>query len=455
MHVLAEMAGPRPGLFRAGQPCRSPPFATSAGPTRPPCASRSSNKLRAHFPGADISLDSAYLRLLGGIAVSELRLTRRDDPDKSELAYFPSAIIYHDKEKLLEGKLAIRKMEFNRPRFHVVRRPDGTWNMAGVVGPPHLDEFLPTIVVHLGTLVIEDRKTSSPAPPVEIKDLNLTILNDPLPSVTFQGTGTSDLAATVHVSGTWQRPTDATQLSFQARPISLDGPLIERLGAYCADLAENGRHLRGTVSVQADFGYHPGAARPWTYELRCQLTDGTLSHPQVPLPLDRLAATVCCSDGQVALESLSARSGQAQVELTGRALALSPDAEVKGTLQVKHLALEPKLFEERLPPSLRKLREEFAPVGPVSLTLDFQRQAGTWVRHCAIRLEDLTASCWKFPYALEHLTGTLEQELDPRQQTDWLKVDLAGYSGSRRVTIQGTVIGDGPEQRGGRPGLGR
>lgn len=404
------------------------------------------DKLRVLFPGADISLDSAYMRLLGGIAVSDLRLTRRDDPAKTEVAYFPSLVIYHDKEKLLEGKLAIRKLELNRPRFHAIRRADGSWNLAGIIGPPHLDEFLPTIVVHLGTLVLEDRRAAPPGTALQIKDVNLTVLNDPLPSVSFQGTGASDLAPALHLSGTWQRPTDDTTLSLRAAPIRLDGALIRQLAAYSSELAEHASHLQGTAGVRADLAYHPGTARPWSYELRCQLRDGKLSHPQVPLPLEQLTATIYCANGQVAVESFSARSGPTQVELHGRALSLSPDAEVRGTLQVTHLPLDEKLCESRLPPGLRQVYADYAPAGPVSLTLDFQREGGQWARHCVIHPEDLTASAAKFPYVLEHLTGTIEQELDPTRHLDVLKVDLAGYAGPRRISIQGNMTGAGPHE---------
>ena len=44
------------------------------------------DKLASHFLGATVSLDSARLRLLGGIGVSELRLARRDDPDRLDKA---------------------------------------------------------------------------------------------------------------------------------------------------------------------------------------------------------------------------------------------------------------------------------------------------------------------------------------------------------------------------------
>src|SRR5205807_8518690 len=86
-------------------------------------------RLGDFLPGASVSLDSAYLRLFGGISLTGLDMTRRNDPDKTAFAHLPSGTIYHDKQKLLDGKLVIRKLEFSRPVLHIIRRQDGTWNL--------------------------------------------------------------------------------------------------------------------------------------------------------------------------------------------------------------------------------------------------------------------------------------------------------------------------------------
>src|SRR5262249_38356517 len=154
-------------------------------------------QVEEYFPGASVSLDSARLRLLGGIALSELRLSRRDDPDKAEFANVPYAVIYHDKEQLLDGKLAIRKMKLQRPRLRLLRRADGSWNLVGLTGPVGTQQALPTIVVEQGTLVVEDHLASPGAVPLEIKDVELTLINDPPSTVTLRAKGNADLVGTV------------------------------------------------------------------------------------------------------------------------------------------------------------------------------------------------------------------------------------------------------------------
>src|SRR5262249_45791797 len=101
------------------------------------------DKLNTQFPGASASLDGAYLRILGGIQIRELRLVRRDDPSNLEFAYCPSAIAYHDKEHLLNGKLALRKVELHRPRLRVIRGADGKWNLADLAQPGKSEGAIP------------------------------------------------------------------------------------------------------------------------------------------------------------------------------------------------------------------------------------------------------------------------------------------------------------------------
>src|SRR5439155_19933112 len=63
--------------------------------------------LLQHLPGAAVSLESARLRVLGGIAFNDLRLARADDPEQVSFLHVPSGVIYLDKEQLQQGRLAI------------------------------------------------------------------------------------------------------------------------------------------------------------------------------------------------------------------------------------------------------------------------------------------------------------------------------------------------------------
>jgi len=398
-----------------------------------------------HFPGATVALESAHLRLLGGIAITDLRLARRDDPNRIEFAYFPSGIIYHDKEQLVQGRLAIRKLELDRPRIHVRRGRDGRWNLKDITGPL-TGEQIPTIVVTHGTLVVLDGAARLGGTSIELSDVNLTVLNDPISTVRFQGSARSDIAGPVSIRGSWDRNTDETELSVDAGRIGIAAPLLERLRAYAPEVADHIEHLQGTCDVQADFGYHPGAPRPWTHDIHCELVDGRLVHPRLPLPLDHVNASLHCADGRVTVDRVTAQAGQAQLRLTkAHILSLGPAPDMDGTLEIEHLPLTSELFAGRLPGDLAKIKSDYAPAGAISLNVEFSHRQGQWIKHCWLHPEDMTMCFCKFPYPLQHIGGTLEQRLDPTLNLDVLKLDLVGFAGQQRVYIQGTVSGDGPE----------
>ncbi len=401
-------------------------------------------QLSVHLTGADISLESAHMRLLGGISFRELRLSRGDDPSQNEIAAIPSGIIYPDKEQAFNGRLAIRKIELHHPCIHLHRGPDGEWNWKDVFAPPDLAKLVPTIVIQQGTLLLKDDRAAADQPPLEIKDVNLTLVNDPLPAVNFQGNGKSDLAGAVQIQGALQRASGAAAFSIQAHGITLGPRLTQRLGAYCAEAREHAKDLEGTASLQADIEYTPGAVHPWNHNLRVQVEGGKLRHPQIPLELANIRAALLCIDDRVEVKEFTARTGDADVTLTATLHKLQPDANLEADLCVKHLPMTPKIFDQ-LPANLQKINQEYSPKGAVTLTLHCTRQAGQWTKHCVINPEDLTASYVNFPYTLKHLTGTIDQEIDTAKHQDQLRINLVGLAdGSKPVFIEGSITGEAP-----------
>ncbi|HKB36830.1 MAG TPA: hypothetical protein VKD72_10265, partial [Gemmataceae bacterium] len=421
-------------------------------------------RLQADLVGVNASLDSARLRLFGGIAVQELRLSRRDDLDKSDFLYVPSAVLYHDKEHLLNGTLSIRKVEIHRPRLRLVRARDGRWNLSGLFKEGGTREQLPTVVVKQGTLVVEDRLAAAGTPPIEIKNVHLSMVNDPLPVMTFEGSGSCDVAGPVRLSGRWQRDGGAARLTIELPAIDVGPDLVQRLAGYCADAAVHARQLAGKGSLQAKLDWDPRSSRPFHYTVTGTLAEGSFGHAQLPWQLEQLRGNFRCENDI---------SPQAEIELHANAGPVTLDAKVNGLpldsragtpwidaaqkldLTARHIPVKPELFD-RLPPELQVYQKEYRPAGTMTVRLSADGlSSGEKRKKWTLEAEDMQALYSQFRYPVEKIRGTIKVEtitgLPPSGENgsppDRVTVDLRGEAARKPVFLKGEVGGDhGPNE---------
>ncbi len=405
-------------------------------------------KLGVQFSGASVHVESARLRLLGGIMVRDLRMARRDDLDRGDFLYAPSAIIYYDKEHLLDGKLHINKVELDRPRLRIVRERDGRINLSGVLAPPDLNERVPTIIIRQGTILVEDRSLSSDSALLEIKDVNLTIINDPLLILTLEGAGQTDVVGGVHLHGRFHRATTAASAAVELPDVPVGPDLVQRIAGFCPDVAAHLRRLQGSGAVQATFLHRPDAVEPWTYDVRCQLTRGEWGHACLPEPLQQIEASLRCVNGRVPEAQLLARSGAATIDVklwdlawTGHRPKCIEEAVRKLDVHVKHLVVTDNLFEH-LPQACKNIQRLYSPRGPVTLKYNYERtRSDQWHKHCDIQPEGMSAEFEQFRYPVEALTGSVEVDLRSDYE-DWINVDLTGRGGGRAITVKGSLRGE-------------
>src|SRR5205085_1557134 len=144
----------------------------------------------------------------------------------------------------------------------VVRDQKGHWNI-DVFGTPQPDLAIPTIVVSEATILFEDQWQTPGREVVEIKDVNLTLMNDPITQVSYQLKASSSLMGDVHLKGNWQRPTNDLEFSIELQKIPLQPPLIQWIASYVPKFAEHARQVEGMAKITAAFGFHPGNTSPW------------------------------------------------------------------------------------------------------------------------------------------------------------------------------------------------
>lgn len=406
------------------------------------------DKLQKLFVGATIGLDSARLRLFGGIAVHDLRMARRDSLDRGDWLYVPSAVIYHDKEHLLDGELGVRKIEMDRPRVRIVRERDGRLNVAGLLAPPDLKEAVPTLIIRRGVIQIEDRTASDIGVLLEIKDVNLTIVNDPLSTLVIEGGGQTDALGTVRIRARFHRPSGAASAVVELPQVPVGPTLVQRLTGYCSELGQHLRELSGHAKIQTTLSYHPEAAEPWSFDAQAELDDAHWQPECLPTPLHRMHAELRCINGRIPHAKLRGLCDTAEVAVDvwnlvwpGQQPKSIEDIVAKLEVNVEGLPLTSSFFEH-LPAAAAKIQKTYDPAGPVSLNYTFQRtDAEHWDKHWRIQPQGMTAEFNHFRYPLEGIKGTIEVD-ESNEREQFIHVDLTGRAGDRPLVVRGTIRGD-------------
>lgn len=410
-------------------------------------------QLQAQFPGAEVELGSATLRVLGGISVRDLRLYRRDDPARVAFLTVPSAVIYHDKQKLLRGRIVVRKVELQRPRLRIRREPDGSWNLSDVMAPsagPEAADTIPTFVFDHGVVQFEDRSAGE-RPMLEVREFHWVLLNDPPSVLSFEGRGATAFGP-LGLHGVYEPKRQKLNLSVELPDVSVGPSLARELAAHLPEAAEHLRGLDGTGDARLGLTWAGGESQALKHDLTVNLRQGRFRHPKLPLPLEDLNLTARCRGRDVTLEHLTARAGTTTVSLNLDA-ELPPDDFLgdwesllkRVDLTVGRLNLSPELFA-RLPPKFQAIQRRFGPDGPVGVTYRQTRDPKGWRKQVVLRPEGMCAAYERFRYPLKDLRGSLDQ-LITSDGTDRLKIDLIGSAGERPLTVVGTYEdADGPNE---------
>ncbi|MFO0843658.1 MAG: AsmA-like C-terminal region-containing protein [Gemmataceae bacterium] len=405
-------------------------------------------KLGVRFLGVGVQVGSARLRLLGGILVRDLRLGRSGSIDRRDFLYVPTAYIYHDKERVLDGQVAIRRVELHKPQLRVVRQRDGRINVAGILGPVDLSERMPTMVISDGTLVFEDETSSSPL--LEVHGLRLTMINDPLPTLQFEGSGVSGLLGPVRFRASVPRATLAATVELELPAVPVNADLARRLDGAYPQAAAHLAHLAGQASVSARLQVPDDPAKKLTYDVSFQLNRARFSHPILPRPLERLQLTGRLVDGVVPAATLTATCGTtrlearaADVRLPTSAADLDEPERLAGELDAtaRQLVVDDDLLA-RLPPDLHFIKEDFSPSGPCTIRYRYRRVGlAPLVKEWVIEPHGMAGSYFDFPVPVRDVRGSIWLDTS-RAPLRSIRIDLSGLACDRPATLRGTIRGE-------------
>lgn len=424
----------------------------------------------------EVQVGSARMRILGGIAVTDLKLIRKGEKGNTTVLTVPSAVFYHDKEQLNRGRLVIKRIELDNPELNLERGADGKWNLDDIEQvdkPMPADKPVPTFIIRDGTVHIHDLGPE-PLPNMTLTNVELTLLNDPIPVLAIQARamakcqGASKALGPIAVRARKDRIKGVLSVGLELADAPLGELIARNADRFAPGLSQQLSGLTAAATLTADFTYSPLEAKKWQHHVRVELKDARYIHPDLPWPVENITAAVHVVDGRVTVEQASAQIGSAKVRLklesrandAHQAESSKPEADDVLTRLEKHLEslelavdnlmLDDVLFRA-LPPGTQKQREKFSPVGLVDLNYKFTRMKKNedkekigWLREFELRPKQIAMTYYQFKYPVKDLRGKVKRTVTQFGEPT-TTIDLLGTAGEQTIAISGQIRGEGDD----------
>ena len=386
-----------------------------------------------------------------------------------------------------------------QPTLRLRARRDGTWNLQGLIADPWPGpriETPPITIRKLGTLELfpcdepasnadrpqaEACRSSAPAvaagitsgaaslaltaagflsrlsaaspgghvtvdqSPAVLRDVSLKIkaASSGASELEFEGTARGDSFERMTLSGSINLQTGILDLRGELSGLVLSESLRRKLPPD-ARPAEKALSLNGGV-IDLDvhrFRYDPAAAPEHRkrYSMTARIREGVWDCPNLPFPINDLAALVSIEDRVLTIKRAHGTNGMTTLDAEG---VMTLDG-IERTSMNLHVNLDDLELDDRLrnrtPDEYKELWELFKPRGRINIELNLARKSATapldW--SASVRCRDVAAVYRHFPYPLDHLTGVLKFD------KDILTVDLKSLSG-RPSKIAGKIFHPGPD----------
>ena len=415
--------------------------------------------LSDQFEGVDVYVGSAHMRILGGIAVRDLKLVRRGTPADQPFFSSPSAVLYHEKEQLSRGRLVIRKIELENPELRLERNEAGVWNLADILRSGPADRPVPTFQAKGATLTIVDRSPEG-IPEIRLTDTRFTLLNDPLPILTITADATAYGYGPVQVRARLNRITRHATVGFEMPEFPIGEVLPYAADRFAPQLATHLGKLTANASIKADLTFVPDSTPAWHHDVRVEIKDGKLEHKDLPGPVEKIAVKFRSTDGKLKIEEATARIGPAQVKVAletrnqptsdKKPEAREDDqlAQLEAHLQklevsVSGIPLDDAFFQ-RVGEKGEKAKKLLAPSGSIELGYKFTREGQGWKREYDVRPQSIAVTYEKLKYPVTEVQGSVKKTVTHAEGPITL-VDLRGKAAGQPITLNGKITGEWPD----------
>ncbi|HMP03573.1 MAG TPA: hypothetical protein PKC45_13835, partial [Gemmatales bacterium] len=390
--------------------------------------------LADQFPGADVRLAAAELRLLGGVHLRDLRVAPEEGAEP--LAVVPEVVLQLDRERLTHGQLLLRRAVVQRPQLHLVRDEAGVWNLEGLqLAANPSDQAAPVIEIVGGSLHFHDLSLN--APPLRLTDLQLALVPTTATQMRLEGAAALDLLGRCQVAGTLDSRSGAAHLVLTFPRIDLTPALLERLAYYYPVIKKEPVELAGQLTLTVELTHAPGSDVPLVATASGRLTQGRFLHGDLPYPATDLQAEFAWDGSRLAIKKCTGILQEGRFTATGHATL---DGTAEGSVRLENAIVTPAIYG-RLPRALRILCEEFQPVGRISFLGAARWEQGRLAFNYRALPQEMAVLFEDLPYPVTHLAGELDySEAGPEPR---LLVNLTGKAAGQPVRVTGRAFGLG------------
>lgn len=403
-------------------------------------------RLQEKFQGAEIEVGSARLRLVGDIVVSELRIIRRGDPNRTPILYVSEAIVRPDKAELANGRVAIRKVELNNAHIRLERDTQKKWNWEGIKPVSTSDhETSPAILLRNTKFEIIDRAMGS-TPVFEAFNIEGNILNNPSTVMDIDVNGSLIDNGFFQIKAKIEKGVGAS-FAGDIQGITLGPKWSCIVGEFSEEASEFLNSVSGKIGIKGQGTWRPNRKPEIGYETTVTLTHGRISHPDLPENFDNLAGVISLKDGEIKVNSLT---GNVRGAKFSASLDIDPPIHGEYLRDFEHrikrvsTQIEGLAFSEELLTKFGRdgadIYRQFQPNGLADVRFDLERTSLGVSRKVIVKPKGLKGLCEDFKYPVEDVVGTVEYILDDGKPQRF-NVDLSGTAKGKPVTLKGRIIG--------------
>jgi AsmA-like C-terminal region len=411
-------------------------------------------RFAAAYPHLRVTVRAAQLLDGKGIEVRGLLIS---DPSlegrQSELAYFDEMLLCCSTnwKELIGHEPKIERIIVRRPQIQSTRQADGSWTAVRLMPIPKFSDRSPDMLIEAGQVILVDGQRNPPTS-FTVSNINMDIKPDAAAQAdrgsTITGSLTADHLQQVEIKGQYDRA-GHFDISGSAEGIDVSPELVQQLPAeHAARLA-----LLAPLRAQANLQFHvwndPASQQPFQFTVAGHLLSGRFDDPRLPQALADMQADFHADNQGCVLDRLTAKNGPMAVQLHAEMAGYQAGAPLLVEAEAEHLLIGPQ-WEALLPPKLLEQWRKFLPAGEINIDRGRARFDGNqWTLEGTVKCLNTSFTYYRFPYRLEHASGTLTLSHDAANAQNRLVLDLMGFAGGRQVKIDGEFFNPGPQFTGG------